>query len=1578
MWVLKRREGSVNYIVIWAMVILLLAVGLLGIFLSFLYFFAGITTIVETSNSASTMVAVSFLLVFMSLALSFRQVRQLARLRRLEQMRNNVKSGLRLADSMGVDTARAAELYKLTEAQVGFKDLRETEETMAECNAVLESQLTLYTDRLLEKTKARLEKKKKSTGILFSEDSLQPIEKEIENGNYWEVSRLLRLHRIASDRIEAIWFTLKKARDLGIPAGDDVSALKDVLIEFNQGNLSKSRVDAIRIKGSLDSKVKEFVKDTYVSPAYQKVTSMQGKGILLTDAQQLISDAGTNLLASDIDSSLRLAKTSEEMIDDVTRVTIQESFENLEVMSERAERLGVDVAFVEPRMEIARTDFEEGRLESSLDVLTGLEESLTKDMDFIVVEQFQNLRNSIDMLFLVPEARLELATQLEEADEERKEGNFENAVRLAKKISDMVQNEERESLRAFETSTEKLMEKVKDLEAKGVSTEKIRSDLLASNESVAEKNFANAMEIVLNVTDMVNKDLALHKDSVRTLEELSTLLTRTKEQGADVSDLVGRMEALEDVSELERVLAEAKDIEEQALHRMTDVSERTHVELAKMRDQLHSLLEKNVDVGEIPKFIGEAEKAIDEGNITRADDIISKAGRELEMAIELSERFDEMLSQISETFVTLERAGIPTNVFESDLQHIVTERNEDSLEGLTRFLDEVVSERDRMKSLARQTIEKSSVAIADNPDISFDKENEIIAKATQAYDEGKYSQAFETAVEAVGRTEKKVELFGLSKELCERIEQSLERLGKAGFDIASLESDLQICEIEADPTVRLEKVRALETDVDRTETRLRQRTEWAMVEARHGISLLGINGISSEDLEEMLESAKRLIEDERLRDAEKKARNVRNLAAERVGQFKESKARMDSLEHIMRRAREMDVSLEEYEEDLSWLQRSDDYSHIIEKAGLLYDQINNLFEDRREDVRNSISRLRKRIKELEESGIRAPSVLEAIEKADLEISEDRIIEAMDTCDLALSKIDKVQDAFIKWSGVLVNAEDSLKEAAEAGIGVKDFATRLEALRESGDYEASIPEIDRILDDLDSRRTTMSTRSLEDIRNTREKLEALIEEGAPAGELMELLKDAERSVQEEEFASSRQKITEVAKSTDQLRKDHESFTMVLEQVKAEIDEAQESGLDMSQLLDELNLLRKSEDDYKIRIQLVRDLGEKASSVAENLSLEASQAISEARILLENLKADGTEPREVEGMLSEAEERMGEGNTFEAKRLALEARTMAEEAADINRERNEEYARAKEAMKKASDWGVDISSLNGDLDDALLLSDGAESLRKLRAITEEADSLRLSLSEDVGAKLDGLRMEVQELKGKEIPVSNLDAVIRSAEQLLSDGKIGEVNELVEALDAQKSELEELWTEYSGVKERLRDEMENLEVRKTDMETIQRENSDVESLGVTSDAIERMEALIVKVADVKRELRESTEMKLDEVRKYVDNLSHKGADVEEAISVLYEAEEVLAEDSYLEALAKINRAADVGGNIEKKYTFDNRLLEAEELLKVANEEGIDVGDLMSRLEDLRGRKDFDAMTQTLISIEEETNRRRNGSRR
>ncbi|MCK4444826.1 MAG: hypothetical protein KAW09_09795, partial [Thermoplasmata archaeon] len=218
--------------------------------------------------------------------------------------------------------------------------------------------------------------------------------------------------------------------------------------------------------------------------------------------------------------------------------------------------------------------------------------------------------------------------------------------------------------------------------------------------------------------------------------------------------------------------------------------------------------------------------------------------------------------------------------------------------------------------------------------------------------------------------------------------------------------------------------------------------------------------------------------------------------------------------------------------------------------------------------------------------------------------------------------------------------------------------------------------------------------------------------------------------------------------------------------------------------------------------------------------------------------------------------------------------------------------------------------------------------------------------------------------------------SAEQLLSEGKMEEANELIGALDAQKSELEELWTEYSGVKERLHDEMENLEVRKTDMETIQRENSDIESLGVTSEAIERMEALTERATEAKRELRESTEMKLGEVRKYVDNLSEKGADVEEAISVLYEAEEVLAGDSYLKALAKINRAADVGGNIEMKYTFDNKLLETEELLKVANEEGVDVGDLTRQLQNLQGREDFDNMTQTLISIEEETNKRRNGS--
>ena len=1577
MWVLKRKEGSAKYLVVWAIVAVLLVIA---IFLMLPYLFLGgdLLGSILGPNTGLFLFFIGIILFVVAVLLAYRQFHQLSRLRRLDELRNNVRSGLRLAESMGVDTQRAADLYKIAEAKASIKNLKKTEKTMAECKAVLESQLTLHSDKLLEKAKATMELKKDSTGILFSNDSLQAIGNEIEKGNYWEVSRLLRSHRIATERIEGAWFALKKAKRLGIKIDREVDKLKDVLKDFNEGDLVSSRIGAIRVRDSLNARIADHVKEKYVRPVHRKINLMQDKGIVSEDAQRMIADAGSSLLASNIESSLKLARTGDEMIKEAARGTIEQSFERVEGISDRAARLGVNIDFVPARIDIARDDLENGRLEKSLGVLRNIEVSLVKNMNFLVVEQLQTMRDSIEMLFLVPEAKLELDTQLDEVESERKSGNFEDAIKLARKLSERVKNEEKESLRVFRSSTKKLQTKVKDLEAKGVSTEKIHKAIEVSGTKVAEKNFANAMEIILNVTEIVNRSLSLHKDSVRKLEELSKLLTRTKEQGIDVSDLVKKMEALEDIKEPVQVLSEVEKIEEGALQRMTDITERRHIELAKMRDQLHTLLETGVDVGDIPKLMGEAEKAVKEAKFNKADKIIAKASKGLEVAIDLSERFDDLLVQITETFVTLERAGIPTSVFESDLQHLTTERNEDSLEELTRFLDEVQSEKERMKSQAREAIEDSSIMVSENPDITFEEENEIIARATDAYDSGKFSQAYEIAVEALGRTAKKIELYELSNELSEGIEKDIERLVQAGFDVAALESELQLCDLEGDPTVRLEKVRALEAQVDKTETRLKQKMEWAIVEARHGISVLESNEVSSEDLTEMLDSALQLVDEEKYRDAEKKARNVRNLANERIGQFREADAKMSALEHIMARAKEMDVSLEQFEDDFSWLQGSDDYSHIIEKAGLMYDQINNLFEDQRGNVRESISKIKNEISRMEDSGMRAPSVLEAIEKAELEMSDDRIIEAMDTIKLAEERITEVESAFERWLEVLSNAENALKDATDAGIGVKDFTMRLDVLKESGDYEAAIPEVDRILDDLNSRKTTMTSRSLDDIQETREKLETLVEEGAPAGELLDLLKDAERSVQEEEYTSSRQKILEVVKATEQMRKDHESFTMVLAQVKAEVDEAADSGIDMSEILDELDAVRMSEDDYSSRIQLVRDLGVKASGIAESLSQEASQAMSEVRGLVEDMKARGSRVEDAEKMLSDAEAKMGEGNTFEAKRLALEAKTILEEIAGLEKERNGEYARARDAISKAAKWGVDVSALRSDLDSALHLASGQESLKMLRVIVEEADSLRLSLSEEAGAKLDGLRMEVQEMKGKGIPVSNLDAVIRSSEQMMSEGKLEEANELIAALETQKTELAELWSTYSDVKAKLSEEMGKLEVRRIDTESIQGEYAAIESLGFCAEAVEKMQALTKKVAWVKKELRESTEMRLEEVRDFVNKLNEKGADVEEASSVLYEAEEVLAEDSYLKALAKINRAADIGDRMEKKLEFTNKIYETEELLKVANEEGAEVSDLMLELENLRHRDDFERMTKDLDTIEDETNKRRNGVKR
>ncbi|MEE9115881.1 MAG: hypothetical protein V3U09_03185, partial [Thermoplasmata archaeon] len=404
MWVLKRQEGSVNYIFFWAIIGLLLAIGFFCLFLSFPLVFGNVSALVVEENIAVILLILGLLLITVSGALSIRQARLLARLRQLTKMKDNARSGLRLAESMGIDTQRADDLYKSAQANVGFRKMKESEAAMTDCTAILESQLTLHTDRLLEKTKSRMELKRDSTGIMFKDESLQPIEIELENGDYWEVSRLLRAHSISSDRIEGLWYTLKKAKRLGIPIEEDLKDLKDILIEFNKGNFSDARVGSIRTRDSLNVRMKRYVQQNYVTPVYQKINSLGNRGIVSEDALELMAQAGTNLLAANIENTIKMASLGGSSIDEATKVAINESFEKLDDIATRAERLGVDASSYPHRMDIAKTDLEEGRLEKSLDVLRNAEMSLIKEMNFVVVEQFAPLRKSIDTLFLVPES----------------------------------------------------------------------------------------------------------------------------------------------------------------------------------------------------------------------------------------------------------------------------------------------------------------------------------------------------------------------------------------------------------------------------------------------------------------------------------------------------------------------------------------------------------------------------------------------------------------------------------------------------------------------------------------------------------------------------------------------------------------------------------------------------------------------------------------------------------------------------------------------------------------------------------------------------------------------------------------------------------------------------------------------------------------------------------------------------------------------------------------------------------------------------------------------------------------------
>ncbi|MFQ6060708.1 MAG: hypothetical protein ACE5KV_05355, partial [Thermoplasmata archaeon] len=1042
MWVMKRKEGSINYIVSWAIVVLLLIVGLFCIILALRYFVTGeVSLLVPGPNIATTLVAAGTILVTLSLFLFLRQIHLLNRLTELRKVMNNVRSGMRLAESMGIDIERVEEHYRQAETQVGFQKLKDTENIMADCSTTLESLLTLHTDKLLEKTRADLERKRETIGIDFSGTSLAPIQKEIEGGDYWEVSRLLRSHSIASRRLEELWTTMGKAESLGLPVDEEKEKLESALTKFNEGNLSEARIESIKTRDALDYRIRKYVKERYVSPVYRKIALMTRRGITSEDAQRLVNEAGTSLLAANMENSIEMASLGERKINEVTKAGIESSLDKIENISTRAEGLGLDVSVYASQIEDAKEDFNEGRLEESLDGLGQVGAAIVRDMNNLVLDRFHELKRSIDMLFLVPEAKLEFVNALEKADEERRNGHFEEAIGLAEKLSERVREEEGESLRTYEGSAEKLKEKIEELGKKGVPTEGIQEELSVSEQIASEGDYARAMEIVLQATEMADRNLALYKDSVRTLEEVSTLLNRTREKGVEITDLSERLVDLESSSDLEGVIAEAKHIEEEALQRMTDLTERTKIELMKMRDQLKALLEEGIDVGAVPDLLEIAQQELENEDFSAAQKTLANATKDIERALNLSEAFEEALSEFSEAVTLLEMAGVPTSVFESDLQNIITKKDEDSLEEVYKLLDELRSEGERIKKQARETIEGTRALIEDNPDIDLTEETGIVEKASSAFEDRRYGKAFEIAVEALGRTQKKVKVFEKSGELLERIGVDLERLAGTGFDAHTLESELQLCEMERDPAIRIEKTRALESKVARTERRLRESMEWAIVEARHGLSILKRNNVSSDDLAEMLESAEELASNKVYREAEKKARNVRDLAEERRNQYREAEERLADLESVMRKAEELEISVEDFEEDLSWLKRSDDYSRIIERAGLMYDEVNNLLEGKRESIRSTISSIRDSLGELEHSNVSAPAVREILEKAELELSEDSIVEAIESCNLAEERLKEVRASYDNWVEVASSVEESLREAESAGIGVKDFLAR---------------------------------------------------------------------------------------------------------------------------------------------------------------------------------------------------------------------------------------------------------------------------------------------------------------------------------------------------------------------------------------------------------------------------------------------------------------------------------------------------------------------------------------------------------
>lgn len=1212
--------------------------------------------------------------------------------------------------------------------------------------------------------------------LLEESKKLQLDVKRFEEG-LKEVQRSMR-ERLFMEAAEKSSALLKEMREhIKKIADEKLSALESLAVKEEKIGVEEKKVSQIleKVRTHIENKdffiaireAEEGIKEAEnLEKSYARSLVEEGERLIgaledvanTSEAKKILNEAKEKLEGGRTEEVFSLYEKLKEILEDVSKSAKERLITEAELDITILERMGEDVRRYEERLEKAKKSGESGAISEILEVGRLVHEAVR----VLLTAGIEELTSEVEEIKDMGESPEEILEVVEKAKENLEKNNLALAAETVEKGKKAV---EETKFNIVVKAMNPAFSKMKIANKIGVDISGAEKMLVDARNALKLGEYRKAMELSKKCEDMLDKIMDSYKKTTEMLSELERLFSEAMKSGGDTSEAKKLLVAVKNAI-AKRDYIEAYDLAIKTKESLQKGKLEGIKEKIKSGKQLVELGDsKGLDVVEEDVLIQEAEKALEEENLEKANEMAEGALKDLKKKI--TEHLSSAYAEIKDRLTKMKEHIDVSEELKTLIKGKKSIEFGDYFSAFSMLEELKKREEELGRELAEKSIEKAkedAEEIIASGEIDTGKLEDALADMLLFYNDGKYGEAFEISKNVEKMAQKLAKEQAQKKYNEARNELNKIKNMKEKVDIKELHEKLIEAKAEFKRGNYLDCARIAGEIVGKIEERvsLYKNAKAALSVAQSAIKKAKEKGLDTKKYEKNLLKAKEELKKGNYDETIKISESIRDTLKSISGKG-DIVARLRMIEAKIFSAKTIGIEIENADEEMEKIKEAIKENKLEEAdriADVMEKNIEKIF---RESIGKKISVADSLVADAREIGIDVEKAEENILIAKDALEKGDYIEAYRYAGEAQKIIDEIKSVTKKVAEKIKEAQNRIREAESIRADVRNASIALdraiEALKSNRSKEA-MELVDECLEMVEKSEEEKVRRVIKDFKRMIEKSKKT---GMDTSLAENLVHQSENAVENKEYKKALSLVMQSEAELERAELQKDIAEKAMETLRKNIEEARKRGISVEKVVAILNRAEGAADAgaYIKSFEYTMNGNEKLREL-----MDAHDRVMEEIKALENRLTEARENQievfEASELATKAKSALARGDMISAKKLMDSALKSLDKALLEHVDDIIDYAEAK--MKYARKMGENVSEAENALKEARKIKDSDPS--KALSLANGARSMIDSLGVDTSFvdRAYGINFEIMKAKRYGLDVNSVEKMLKEAVEMV----------------------------------------------------------------------------------------------------------------------------------------------------------------------------------------------------------------------